>query len=281
MPASSRDSTPAARIPAKPISDRLVLAPRTRLTDDLSALLFALATEDRLTLLAEVSRQKQRLTALSRVIQASAQECSRHLTRLTNSGLIRRDSSGLFEPTPLGKSVLSFLPGIRFLSKQKSYFLAHDLSSLPPSFVERIGELGGGVYVNHVSQVLDHIKRTISEAKEYVWLIADQPIVPGPSIGSSFPSKTIAVRLITEQPIRREDLAEARPGLPERIELATSPDVRIAMAINERIAGVCFPGLDGQIDFGAGFAGTGSEFLTWCNDLFGQYWAKSRKLALV
>jgi hypothetical protein len=49
----------------------------------LPELLFSLASDDRLTLLAEVNTNKQRLTALSKSIKASLQECSRHLERLT------------------------------------------------------------------------------------------------------------------------------------------------------------------------------------------------------
>jgi predicted transcriptional regulator len=43
------------------------------------------------------------------------------------------------------------------------------------------------------------------------------------------------------------------------------------MAINEKVAGVCFPGLDGKIDFGVGFIGSDHAFRSWSRDLFEHY----------
>jgi predicted transcriptional regulator len=247
---------------------------------DVSELLFSLASADRLTLLSEVNTRKQRLTTLAKTINASTQECSRHLARLSDAGFIKKDPDGLYETTALGKTILTLFPTIEFLLKHKdNYFLSHDLSFLPRSFIERIGELSEGEYVNHVSQVLKHIKTVISEAREYVWLISDQPIVTGMSVGKSFQSRTLTVRLIAEQITDRKEFVDAKSILPEKFEVAMLQDVQIALAINETTAGVCFPGLDGEIDFGKGFSGKDPQFRAWCCDLFEHYWARSRKIA--
>jgi predicted transcriptional regulator len=85
-----------------------------KMTEDISTLLFNLASADRLTLLSQIDFRKQRLTSLSKGINASAQECSRHLARLGEAGLIQ-DSDGLYEITPLGKGVQNLLTGLEFL----------------------------------------------------------------------------------------------------------------------------------------------------------------------
>jgi predicted transcriptional regulator len=175
--------------------------------------------------------------------------------------------------------MLSLFPGIRFLSRYKDYFLSHDLSFLPKGYVERIGELSAGDYVNHLSLVLEHIKTVISKGREYVWLISDQPIVVGASIGTSFFSRDLPVRLIGEQTIDRKVLTETKSALSHS-EIAGLQEVKIAMAINETFAGVCFPGTNGKIDFSAGFSGKDPQFRAWCCDLFEHYWAKSKKLEL-
>jgi predicted transcriptional regulator len=253
------------------------LAPvEATVTEDLSSLLFNLASADRLSLLVEIGLRKQRLTDLSKGINASAQECSRHLTRLVDAGLVSKDSSGLYEMTPLGTATQSLLPGFRFLLTHKEEFLSHDLSFLPPGFLERIGELSAGEHVSHFSQVLDHVKSTISGAREFVWLISDQPIVVG-DIGTSFRSPDIPVRLISEPTVDPKFLSAVRAALPHS-QIGALPDVRIGMAINEKAAGVCFPGLDAEIDFGMGFAGDDSRFRGWCADLFEHYWSRSRKV---
>jgi len=94
--------------------------------------------------------------------------------------------------------MLSLFPGIRFLLSNKSYFVSHSLAFLPRSFMDRIGELEVGSYVEHFSKVLDRIKSTITEGREFIWLISDQPIVVGSVAGSSFFSQDLPVRFIFE-----------------------------------------------------------------------------------
>jgi predicted transcriptional regulator len=64
-----------------------------------------------------------------------------------------------------------------------------------------------------------------------------------------------------------------------RSEISTLPEVKIAMAMNETMAGICFPRLDGKIDFSSGFSGIDPLFRSWCSDLFEHYWAKSRRIS--
>jgi predicted transcriptional regulator len=111
------------------------------LTEDISKVLFNLASADRLTLLSEIGSRNQRLTTLSKVINASPQECSRHLSRLSDASLVRKNSEGLYEITPLGIAIQTLFPTFRFLLRYRDTFLSHDLSFLPRGFVERMGEL--------------------------------------------------------------------------------------------------------------------------------------------
>ncbi len=242
---------------------------------ELAEILFNLASDDRLTLLTKIGTKKQRLRDLSSVINATAQECSRHVGRLVDSGFIRKDTGGFYETTTLGRALLDLFPSYEFLLSHRKYFLGHDLTSLPKGFLGRIGELSDGEYVGHFSQVLELIKRVISTGQEYVWLLSDQPMVVGPTIGPTFFSRDIPVRLIG-QDIDRKVVAETRSSLL-RSEIALFPRVSVAMAINESLAGVCFPDSGAKIDFGGGFTGTDSRFLGWCNDLFEYYWSRSRK----
>jgi len=60
--------------------------------EDTAEILFDLASADRLILLSSINKQKMRLTNLSKTINASVQECSRHLSRLTEAGFVVKDS---------------------------------------------------------------------------------------------------------------------------------------------------------------------------------------------
>jgi len=251
------------------------LASREGSKRELSEILFNLASEDRLTLLSEIGSSRRRLTDLSEAIKATAQECSRHISRLVDSGFIRKDSGGFYETTSLGSAILDLLPSYEFLLAHRQYFLGHDLSFLPKGFLGRMGELSSGEFVEHFSKVLELIKKVISTGREHVWLLSDQPMVVGLSIGPTFFSRDVPVRLVV-QDIDREVIAETRSSLPHS-EIALFPKVKVALAINESMAGVCFPDSGGKIDFGAGFAGSDPGFREWCSDLFEFYWSRSRK----
>lgn len=49
------------------------------------------------------------------------------------------------------------------------------------------------------------------------------------------------------------------------------------LPMNEKTAVVCFPSLDGRMDFTQAFAGKTPEFHGWCCDLYSFYWEKSKK----
>lgn len=171
--------------------------------------------------------------------------------------------------------MLDLLPSYEFLLTRKQYFLNHDLSFLPKGFLGRVGELSTGEFVGHFSQVLELIKKVISTGREHVWLLSDQPMVVGPSIGPTFFAREIPVRLIG-QDIDRRVIAETKASLPHS-EIAILPKVSVALAINGSLAGVCFSDSGCKIDFGSGFAGTDPKFRGCCSDLFEYYWSRSRK----
>jgi predicted transcriptional regulator len=244
---------------------------------DEAELLFNLASADRLVLLRKIDAGGQNLTNLSKTINASMAEGTRHIKRLTEAGLVRKDSEGFYGTTPVGKSILRLLPGIGLLLEHRDYFKSRELSFLPLEFVERIGELSTARRVNQLSAVLEHIKSVVSQGKNHVWLISDNLFPQWPGIGSAFLSTDLPVRLIAEESTSRKVLSEYKSRLP-RSEIAVLKEVRIGMAINESTAGVCFPTETGGIDFTSGFAGSDPTFLTWCNNLFEHYWASARKI---
>ena len=243
---------------------------------DTSDVLFDLLSPDRLSLVTELSLRKQRLTSLAKILNCTVQECSRNLNRLNDSGFIRKDSEGAYEITPFGRAMLSLVPGFDFLIKNREYFFSHDLSFLPEPFMKRIGELSMGERVNHTSRVLDHIMQVVSKGKEYVWLISDQLMPRWPGIASSYSSNDIPVRMLGAQRIDPKVITESKSKLTH-CEVGVLQEVKIAMAMNESLAGFCFPGLDGKIDFGAGFTGKDPLFRAWCYDLFEFYWSRFSK----
>src|ERR1051325_1630535 len=63
------------------------------------------------------------------------------ILRLTDSGLVSKDSEGELILTPYGKIIVSLIPSYDFLFDQRTYFLEHSLDKLPLKFIQRIGAL--------------------------------------------------------------------------------------------------------------------------------------------
>jgi predicted transcriptional regulator len=164
--------------------------------DEMVKLLFDISSGDRLTLLFAIRKENLRLTHLTEKISATIQETSRHLGRLTDAKLIEKNSDGSYSLTSYGRLVLILLSSYSFLSKNKDYFLSHDISFLPQEFVERIGELSVYEYSVNVSSVLRHIENVVSSANEYIWLMADQPVITGPSLNQAIGNRDVCVNII-------------------------------------------------------------------------------------
>jgi predicted transcriptional regulator len=241
----------------------------------LAELLFILASIDRLTLLSEIRVEKCKLSQLTTKLSATPQETSKHLTRLRNAKLIEKDSDGFFGLTTFGKIIVNLLPSIQFLTQNREYFLSHDISSLPPEFIERIGELQESGYAGRVGSILAHTQQVVKEAEKYIWLMADHPLGGEEYVAGSgkLESSTVTWRIIipADSSIDWTRLRTSAGTHKRRIEylLIEDPnDIKAGIALNEKIAGLTFPDTTGKLDFNSGFGSSDPVFRMWCQDLF-------------
>jgi predicted transcriptional regulator len=246
--------------------------------EGLGELLFDLSSTDRVRLLREINKERLRLTQLAARLSATVQETSRHLMRLSHANLIGKDSEGLYFLTAYGKAILRLMPSMDFLSRHRKYFVSHDVTSLPPSFLERIGELSEAAYAEKLGGVVDHTQQVMSEAKEFVWLMADQILTIDFNSQQRLLERRISVRTIIPSIEFTSRQLSANLTVPENMEMRFADQVRAGIAMNDSMAGVVFPELSGKIDFSCGFAGTNQGFYGWCKDLFSYHWERAKKL---
>jgi predicted transcriptional regulator len=242
--------------------------------EELCALLFEISNVDRMRLLSLIKTESGKLSQLAQRSSATPQETSRHLERLHQSGLVQREAMGDYQLSSIGKIVQEVLPSIGFSIKNKQYLLNHELSYLPQEFLERIGELTGSEYGRYVSIVIQHTQDVISKAKEYVWLMADQPFLSLRELRRMLlDSKSgITPRLIFPSSIRESVQHEITELDLKSWEFRFVDEVRVAIAVNEAETGVCFEDLKGKLDMSCGFKGSDLIFRKWCCDLFLHYW---------
>ena len=251
--------------------------------ESLCNLFFELSNEDRLRILLELDRKALKLTHLSRELDLTVQETSRHLSRLSEKRLIQKDVEGFHHLTPYGEQVLRILPGFEFLSEHEEHFITHAISCLPHSFASRIGDLVNGTLADDVMVAFHNVENRIREAEEYVWILSDQvlmssltPLVEALKRGASF--KIILPKELTPPPgfiDHGDQKIFEQAAMSNLMENRFLDKVDVAIVMSEKEAGVTFPTLDGRIDYGFGFVTTDKLGHAWCRELFLYYWERA------
>lgn len=245
-----------------------------------SELLFELSSGDRMRLLSDIAQSRQKVSRLAELGSVSIQEASRQVNRLCEAGLIRRDSGGRCALTPFGSLVLKLVPALDFVSLNREYFRSHDLSSVPQEFVERIGELSGSVFGETVGTVFRHSEEVLEGAEKHAWFLADHAVFSIGSIARLLRGKDISVSIVVSdvEPAEADHSEEALKQLGNRLEIRLAPKVPVALAMNEKVAGVAFPGMKGKVDYNSGFRGSDRKLWAWCSDVMSFYWERSKRV---
>ncbi len=243
--------------------------------------LFSLASADRVAILRSLQQGQLNLTQLAKRISVTPQEASRHLVRLSRSALIERLPSGAYRLTGLGTAALRLLPAWEILTAHREFFLAHDLLALPEPLLERVGALSRAEYEDVLARVLTHTGAASAEAREYIWVMADQVLDLSFDPVDAVEKRGLSVRsIIPSQAVRDLPQGATRPmpgPWPERLELRLLDDIRFGIAMNEHAAGVVFADMNGKLDFNRGFRGEDPAFHNWCHDLFESHWNRAKR----
>ncbi len=255
--------------------------------ENLCDLYFEFSNEDRLRILYLLKKEPMKLTGVAGKIGFSNQECSRHLSRLVDVGLVEKNVDGSYVLTEFGSLVLQMQPPLRFITENKAYFTSHTLSGVPGTLLCRLGELGDVTVVDSLTLAQFMIGKIIRESEEQLYETSDQYMV------STFHDRSEALR----RGVRLRTLDTADMVLPSQVREwyrskpeYTSPgnEARGRGQVQERItegsgfilhmsekeAFLAFPLVGGGYDY-QGFASEGETFRGWCLELFEHSWRKA------
>jgi predicted transcriptional regulator len=247
------------------------------MAEDPAALFFELAHAHRLRILQFLAEGPQPLKVISSRLGILPPEALRHLQRLVRQRVVERIPAGGFALTGYGQLVAEGVGSFAFLSRRREFFLEHDLAGLPPAFLHRLAELSGPDPGEGVSVTLRHVEGVLSGAEEYAWFLTDQAILKWTDLTRELRERALQVRVIFPASERR-----SVEQLPDRLRVARSvefrylPTVPLALALNERMAGVAFRLPHGDIDYSHAVGGDQEPFHRWCLDLFRYYWERPR-----
>jgi predicted transcriptional regulator len=253
-------------------------------------LLFEMSNENRYEILLILREKSKRITDLTKQMNLTTTEVRRHVTRLTEAGLIQRDIEGYYRLTPYGETSLLLFQELEFLSAHRDYLTTHTLSSVPTRFIKRIGELRANV---NISNPLDFIRQTdnlLKESKKYVWLLVDQ--FPMNSLSSIVDAIERGVQFRIIEPRERvlnpdldvvtseETKALSRTRRTPLVEQRMLDQVSVYLIVSDTRCVLAFPNVDGQFDY-KGFTATDDLAHQWCAELFQSYWTDGEQRRLV
>ena len=233
----------------------------------LTDLLFELSSEERMAILGSLSAERLKLSHVATRLHITVTETSRHMQRLTDTGLIQKEADGTYGVTPYGGLVLSLLPGLDFASQNRKYFTDHLTSVLPPKLRNRLGELSTGKPLQDTITIFTNYWLILSGAEEYTYSIKTNPIPL---------HETVKMASTDNRSILQDDMSlvggyQLVPGVERRF----LPRVQVFLIGSEKEAILCLPHLDGSMDYCA-FKGGDPTFTGWCRDLFLHYWDEAR-----
>ena len=249
-----------------------------------------LASSQRLSIIFMISCQRLKLSTLAKSLNLTMQEVHRNTNRLLDSGLIEKNSEGVFFLTTFGNAIIRQLSIFDFLSSNKSYFSDHKIGNIPMKFAQRIGALNGGKLISGIVPIIESWKRLYDESSEYIYGILPQ--IPLELIQAVIPKvKNEGVKFNYILP-KNAMVPKIRNGLQKSsgyaellkqgiIERKMIDKIEVALVLNEKQATVMFPTLKGEADMNHMFSSNdaksnnGGLFHEWCVDFFRYCWHNS------
>jgi predicted transcriptional regulator len=239
--------------------------------ENLCDLLFEFSSAERMNIMQSLLKERLKLSHVSKKLNMTVTEASRHLQRLSDVHLIDKDIDGTFGPTPYGELAIKLLSSLDFISSNRQYFLEHDVSTIPDEFISRINELTLVKLNTDVVSVLPHVNTMLQEANEYIWILSYARTLPNTlSIVEEKIKSGVDVRRIHPE---NKIPSPNTPILADPRRILQRIDVRIVMTENEAMCSL--PLMDGKIDY-TSFIGKDPKFHKWCKDIFLYYWEKAK-----
>ena len=253
--------------------------------ESLCELFFELSNEERLRIFLLLDKKMLKMTHVSRELDLTVQETSRHLSRLNEKMLIKKNVEGFYSLTSYGEQILGLIPGFKFLSKYKEHFTKHNLSHIPRRFLNGVGNLSNSSLTDDVLVAFHNVENRIRIAEEYVWILSDQVLMSSVNLlieamkrGAYF--KVIMPKDLTPpQDFKKygENQSLENTTISQYMETRFADKVEVAIVMSEKEAGITFPTLEGRIDYGFGFITSDQLGHAYCKELFLYYWDKASK----
>ena len=208
-------------------------------------LIMEFANPVRIEILHQLSNSPSTFTSLSKMVNISNSEVSRHLNRLTEQGFVKKElGSKKLKLTPFGDLMITVFAPIEFIFRHVEFFKEHDLINLPTSFIHDLNQLDESELIQGTGNIMLKLQEITEGLQEEVWVMTDQAF--------PFGKQGMDTRYIVSP-----EMAKYRSNI-ENFNRSTIarvlPHISIAMLIADRNTGMLFfPDNQGKPDFNQGF----------------------------
>ena len=249
--------------------------PKLEDQERIERLYFELASESRLCILQELSKQDGKMREIARKLDLTTTEAFRQLQRLNDALLVQKKPEGTYAITEYGLLVLHFSGFFEFVHNHRQYFSTHNIRSLPYQFLNRIGELSKAEFKTNIMENINAAERVTREAEKYMWGGGlEQPLNIRSTLQEGI-SRGVKYKFLFPKRFIPKELTIS--GLAQAAEIRSMEDLPFNVVMSEKEAGISFQFVDGRVDY-VSFVGTDPVFVSWVKDLFLYYWEKGNRL---
>ncbi|MFW9995529.1 MAG: ArsR family transcriptional regulator [Candidatus Odinarchaeota archaeon] len=217
----------------------------------------------------------------SKLGKVSAPEVSRHLSTLVEQDLVKRETlTRKYSLSDFGRTLVTMLNPIRFITNNRDYFQRHRLDDLPMTLMSQINLLSSSEFVEGVGSVMLELEKLVGSAENDIWAIID----------TGFPfknervqnSRTITTpeflyQANTDEPTQA-DFKMRYPSMKD-ITYKVLPRINIAMVLidKDKAGAIGFP-RSGEFkpDYSAMFLVNDVEGVQYLQNIFDYFWKQAQ-----
>jgi predicted transcriptional regulator len=239
-----------------------------------SKLLQVLSHPVKLEILRTITTQPEPVDTIAQKVDISAKETKVHLDSLHGAGLVDQESKGTYRSSPYGQLILSLLIDFDFVAKYSDDFRDLDLSLIPISFVERLGELKDSTRIEGTLSNLQSAEKMFGRAGKKISVIANEVMLDAVPVVREKIAQGANFRFIIDQTFKPpSDFKATIPELWRKIW-----KIPAAVVVTDKEGMVFFLNRKLDVNYSVGFASEEPAFMKWCEDLIDHLWKQGDKL---
>ena len=240
-----------------------------------TSLMFELSHPERLKMLNILRERPMRLSVISKKMDITTAEVSRHMDRMVKTKLIEKNGDNYYRITQFASIILNEFSNIDFLTKHVDFFLNHNLTLIPPE-IQWFSAMAEGEFIEGALEITSLMWEYNLGADKYIYEISDQIMRAMVDITSKKIDEGVIVKKIYPKDAQIPYKYASR--INENHEIRTLEEIPLSMTITDKNVGISFRGENGNIDFSSSIKGENEDFRRWAAAIFEYFWKKSKPI---